>query len=1087
MYSVFIIFLAFALIVAPVQSSQTLLSNVQAVAFLNLSTPQSQPFRQSSNVNIVRNVGNDFVPPGSSPKKYFAKITSSYPTVPSYFFRTAVEGISFTIKFTLPPSTYDVLLGFVQTIDCQFGARVFNVYINKKPRDSSLDIFQSAGCARALLKRYNRQIVDPKANNGLTISLETVSGLATLSYIRILTSKNPCIPDIPNANSLISKTDHYAHAVPGLYPQGGEKSYVDRQDNGYYKVQIDGSGSHTHFTFKSYTARIKSYEWTRIDTGQIISTAPNFWYTFPLGTIILRLKVTDTVCSVHEDTTSITVTGHLQRGAICYVYDDPGFILRGGSLKAQPRPKLSFVSDSLNFKFPSNLFANRKFGARCIFLVTFKKTSSNTRISLETAASGVAHLYQSGNRILDSNGTSPKTIATTRRQFVAFELVYRYFTLKRTPTLQLKVNNTILTDISYDAATSLPIISSITPNSGSRTGGTQVRISGYNLYRPLHVYFGDTKAVLDNRGPLRATELIVTAPPHSGPNLVQVRVRTGDGYISNRVPYSYSDSCDDVKFDNSALRTKAGKNVVLTQVTAMTIGQDGNLYVATVVGRIHKISFDHETHIVLSMCHSEVFRDRRWKNNKGKLAERAFLGITLDPRDTVPRPYVSASTLFYYRRGVPIARSNLRAWSNGAIERFKPATPATRAEDRQQCLEHDKTIVDGLPVSNSDHSVNHIVFTQTGDLLLAVGSNTNMGLPNVKFGSLWDNYFSGAIVLARLSKPGFNGTIPYSTPENLRTARPRLAYNDVELYATGLRNPYAMFMARSGRIYAADMGPNSGFGDAASSCNEYIETEAKKLSIYGNVNGGGAVFGTGKFKYSASRPDKLVQIVKGKFYGHPNLQRSAILNSSECAYIDPISGKTPLPRKSMPPRNYLHRLALVTSPVTGILEYGGNSFCGKLRGDFILSRLKLPVFHLKIQDNGRPLGSTETFNKLGGITAVEDSTGSIIFGSFYSEPSNGFIVFKPQETNVPLLFVRGAVPYRHGKKGGTNLFLSGRGFNVDSVVYVGGKVCRKRNFTSQKIVCIIPPRLTGARLVDVVVTSNGKSSTLSKAVLYMEV
>lgn len=1055
----------------------------------NFSYQDDLVFRQSGNGKIVRNVGSNFVPPGSVPKKYSENIFSPFPGIPAYYFKTSVEGNSFSSKFTVSPGSYDVELGFVQVNDCKVGLRIFNVYINGYKREEALDVFKSVGCSRALVLRYNNQIVDPKTKGGIQIFFETVSGTATLSYVRIQKANKPCVPDIPANVPSTSTEDHYAHSVPGTYPEGGDPSFVDRLGLGYYKVNIDGTGSHTHFAANGYTAKLKSYVWTREDTGKVISRQPKFSYNFPLGSTVLRLKVTDTVCSEHEETTSITVTGRIQNGAVCYIYGDTGSILSGNSIKKSPRPFMSFVSKTLHVKFPNGILGNKKFAARCIFMVKFAKVTKNTKVSVATFSSGVAHMYRGPDRVFDTSSPGASASIGTSSGFEEFEVTYYRTNVAKAPAFTVKINEIVPTSVSYDYATTLPIITSITPNSGSAAGGTEVRINGYNLYRPLVVFFGTSKAVLKNTQP-KSTEVIAIAPPKpkGGSNKVLVNVRTGPGYFSNQKEYSYGNQCDDIKFDTKMLKNKSGKNVVVNQPTAVTMGHDGDLYVATREGQIHKISYDHGSAIVKSMCSSEKFKDFKWKNKAGKVAPRSFLGIALDPRDKFPRPYVSVSTLFYHRKDAPISRSNPNAWSNGAIERFKPSSAATRKANPSQCLEHDKNIVQGIPVADGDHSVNQVLFSQNGDLLIAVGGRTNMGLPNGKLGGSWETYFSGAILVARLSKAGFKGAIPYTTPTNLRTAKPKWGYKDVDLYATGFRNPFAMTMARNGRVYAGDNGPNNGFGDASSKCSEYNEAEAAKGPLVKNVPGGGAILGSGGSKYTASRPDKILWIKQGKYYGHPNIQRSVILGKNECAYIDPLTGKTPPPANKFPPGNYEPPLAMLKSPITGMIEYGGNEFCGKVKGTLIISKLKaLGTYALNLNPFGKASGQPYQFSKVGGLSVVEDSTGSLIFPKYAPEPVGGFLILKPRVSNKGGLYVSGVSPFRHGKKGGTQLHISGRGFSSFSVVTVGGKTCQPISRSQNKIVCKVPAHTGGSLSASVVVKNGGTSVTMSNAVLYMQV
>lgn len=1039
---------------------------------------------QSTVTTIVRNVGANLVPAGSTPKKYTASISSRYAGITSNYFQTAVEGISFSTKFTLPEGTYDVELGFVQVDDCVKGGRIFHVSINDQSRDESLDVFDAAGCGKALVIRYNSQLVDNMLSDGIKLSFEAVSGVATLSFIRIRESSRPCVPEISPGTPSGSSEDHFAHSVPGTYPSGSDPSFVDRLGLGYFRVKIDGTGSHTHFFSGNYTAKIKSYTWTRVDTGKVISMKAIFSYNFPLGTTILKLKVVDSICSEHEATTSVTVTGSVRSGAMCYIYNDTGSILQGDTLTLSPRPISSFTSPSLNIKFPFGAFRKQPFGARCIFLAMVKP-STGTKISLDTALTGTAHLYRGGDRIFDTSGGEPVAEIATGDGYMEFEMTYRYDNLAKPPFLVMKINGTSPSGISHDASRTIPIITALLPNNGPSAGGTEVRITGHNMYRPVQVFFGNTRAVLKS-GPPLSTEVTAIAPPSTGADVVPVTVRTAPKYTSNELSFSYQNSCDNVNFEVKRLVDKSGTTVAVSQPTAVTIAHDGNLYVGTIEGYVHRVSFDHETSVVSNLCHSEQFQDSRWKNAAGKIAPRAFLGIAVDPRDAFPRPYVSASTLFYNRKEVPIAKTNLLAWSNGAIERFKPATAATLARDPKQCLEYDKNIVQGLPVADGDHSVNQIVFSQTGDLLIAVAGRTNMGLPKSNLGGSWETYFSGAVLVARLSKSGFNGNIPYTTPTNLRTARPVVGYNDVEFFATGFRNPFSISMSRAGNLYAGDNGPNRGFGDASTSCSEYNETVAANGPVVANVPGGGAVFDNGDF--SDSREDKIMWVKEGKYYGHPNIQRSVILGVDECAYIDPLTGKTPPPGRKSAPANYEPRLAMVRSPVTGVLEYGGNEFCGQLRGTLLISKPRTAgTYALKLSANGNAIGDTYQFNKAGGLSIVEDSTGSLIFPKYFSEPTNGFVVLKPIVTSRTGLHVSGVAPYRHGKKGGNQLHIGGRGFSSSSTVTVGGKACPSVRQTGTLIVCKVPAHTGGALSVDVGVKDGASSVTLKQAVLYMQV
>jgi glucose/arabinose dehydrogenase len=94
-----------------------------------------------------------------------------------------------------------------------------------------------------------------------------------------------------------------------------------------------------------------------------------------------------------------------------------------------------------------------------------------------------------------------------------------------------------------------------------------------------------------------------------------------------------------------------------------------------------------------------------------------------------------------------------------------------------------------------------------GQLFIAVGSNTNGGIPGELSSSriMKDNFFSSAILVANLGKPNFNGVLTYSAPID---GDPITGYgpNGVEIFAPGLRNPYGIFVHSNEELYTTDNG-----------------------------------------------------------------------------------------------------------------------------------------------------------------------------------------------------------------------------------------------------------------------------------------
>lgn len=927
----------------------------------------------------------------------------------------------------------------------------------------------------------------------LTIRFEAVSGgPATLSYVRVMPAKQQCVPVTDRDSSTVEDL-HLAHSIPGNYAPR-----VDTDGDMYEVFSLDGRESHTHFSYPGGSGKIVRYEWTLVETGEVISNEATFSYKFPLGTTRVRLTVVDDACTQDRDETSITVTTSVLPGQYCYFYpfiDDGDTSSSTVNLQPQTlstansvRPIASVVSLSSNMKFPSDLdliASKSSFVMRCIFIIEFAE-SSMAALSVDTANSGSARVYKGADLALDSLNSSSASDAKYPQGMQSFEVIYVHDNTAVDPVLDLRIDGKRQTDtLFHDRAFVLPIVSAIDPPSGSLAGGGSVRVSGYGLYAPMTVWFGDTTVDVKRNTAGSANQVFVSAPAMDSPGKVEFVVESATGMKSNAVMYEYESQCDDVLFDIAKLTENGGEKVKLNQPTSAVLGHDNRLYIGTRSGRIEVFSYEAITLEVTDRCHSEQFRDSAYTNSKGALARREILGITLDPRDNPPRPYVSMNTLFWGAKGF-IDSGNLKAWANAAIERFKPVSDAS---DSKQCLQHDRNIVRNLPVSDADHGVNEMVFTQDGDLLITVGGNTNMGLPGGKFGGLWESYFSASVVIARLSRgQDFDGEIPYTTPDRVDTARPVPDYTDVDLYATGMRNMFAMSMARDGHIFGVDMGPNNLYGNASMACMQY-NTSAVNNADNNRIDSVPGIFAIDPYRpgermYGPVRGDKLLEIKQGKFYGHPNIQRALHTdNTGECIWVDPKTGKQP--GGTNPPTNYEHHLSYFGSAETGIQEYASAHFCAKLRGDLIMSKNSgQGSLRVRMGSNGKVSGVPHKFVEKSGIRVVENVRGDLLFPQYVK--NDGISVYRPRVKSLIGLTLINVLPFRHGRNGGTPLTVSGSGFKDGVVVSVGGEICPVVRVEETEIECMVPAG-TGGSLVAVSVVVDEQQVTLDRAVLYMNV
>lgn len=1034
-------------------------------------------------VDIEMNVGGggtEIVPTGAK-RAYHGGNIAVGPGMQKKVYKTARYGTGFEYEFDLAPGAYDVTVGFVENYapHCvEPGKRIFNMYINGQVQLQGFDIFVEAGnrCNVAFERTFPSQAIGSVDTRPLTIRFEAVKNFGQLSYLRIVSAAEQCIP--ASTGGSISN-DHAAHSVPGSYPpqlgRNSPTSYVDTDGDGFRNVQIDGSGSHTHFfdSARGIVGQVTEYTWTLVETGEVISTKKSFYYTFPLGTTRLRLAVLDNSCTRDDAETTVTVTGKVQPGQYCYYYQGLSEIPEGGTLLGAIRPSFAAVSRSASLGFPSFSFDSTLFAVRCQFFFQNLVEGASKDISVDTAGSGQAVVYEGQNRIWDSSSSATAEIILAVG-LTAFEVIYLRTSEVVPASLTFLVGGVAPGNdkISHDRNTILPVLLSVFPSEGKKSGGNNVRVSGYGLFDPLTVTFGG-KSVSILSNDRKQTQFVVKAPPFSTDGVVQIIATSGTGAISNAVNYGYGSVCDPVEFISTSLKEQNEEIDNIGLPTCAVVGHDGKIYMGTLGGTVQVLSYQAEDLKLTSLCYSKPIKNAIFiKNNKP--AVRDILGIALDPRDVAIRPYVSTNTLYWEDKN-RLDNPTSEAWRNGAVERLKVGTDGS---DASVCLVFDKTIVSNLPVSNHDHGVNSLVFTQTGDLLIAVGGTTNMGLPGWKLGGIWETALSAAVVIAKLSKGnGFNGRIEYENEDVLRLAKVKAG--DVEVYAFGLRNVFGMSMATTGEVYATDQGPNCGFGDTSSTCSEYDETRAQNMVLGEQVNWKGLVkHGWTSCPYSISRPDKVLHLKEGSTYGHPNIQRGG----DECAWIDPNDGLTADNKNA--PSSYKKHMALLTSSVTAIGEYGGNHFCGDLRGDLILSTYKGRKTYRMGVNGGDVTSGPNVISQNGGIAFVENAHGDLIFPRLTVRKVE---VLRPKVSERVGLFVAGAVPFRHGRQGGTGLDIGGSNFGTLPTVTVGGKSCTVTSSSGSEIRCTVPASNVGG-LVSVEVNAlEGGSAVLNDAILYMEV
>lgn len=1059
--------------------------------------------------------------------------TPSNTFLPASLFSTSISGTRLSIPLRpLSPDVYDVTVAFVQYYGCSTGHHVFDVLLNGVSKLDSFDIFTAAGnrCHRPVTLTFARQRL-PGVLILSAVSTSTGSR-ASIAYMSVRRSADVWERKCERPVSKHGLPKHLAHAVPGTY-----KPETDWRGIGHFKIFLDGRQSHSHYTHtgerdrrhqRQRSAKLVSFTWTEMYSGRLISRKPALMHAFPVGVTYVTLMVVDDACNRHVASTSVIVTAAVKPGAYCYFYYLSSATVASGRMPApqtifSKTPQAPFAaavaSDAPMFDFDKMhppLRSLPRFVARCVFFITVLRRRATGDGGDRTPVSVIvpggkqqltkqklrARLFQGTRLAVDSASMSARGVRLSAGQ-TAFELHVLAYGGTGGPRRRVSVFvNRQAPKTSYDETSVMPVLTSVSPSRASLSGGNVISVSGYGLYWPLSVYFGNVKAVTEWRGSTSTRLFIKTPRVVKSASVLPLSVQSKPDIVSNKLRFNFSDACDSIAFARKQLLPRPTQ---LKLVTAAVHGNDNRLYLASLTGKVFRMTVDVLSLSVRQTCESPVLYDKRYRTNNGAMAQRAALGITLDPRDSPPRPYVSLNTLEWPHR---ITTDNKLRWANGAVDRLVnadalPGATAARMNQKKKgsyCLAFDKHIVTNLPVSRRDHGVNALLFTQSGDLLISLGGHTNAGLPSHAMGGSWETYFSSAVIIARLSRGAkFNGAIQYvSNPSSPARARPR-STGDIDLFATGTRNLFSMTMLRDGRILGVDMGANCGQGNVSSSCTQYSSRDNREeiSKMNGRVVVDASDPDAKTCPYGPSRVDKILHVKQNGFYGHPNLQRG---RPDECRWVDPISNHLP-PRyaEKPPPSRYVKPFALVFSAKTGLVQYGANLFCGELRGDVLLSQYsETGTWRLRLGGKRGSSGGVgplddpyQFINGYSGMAILESIHGDLIMPRFKSA---GVYVAKArtrletERQKARSLTVINALPFRHGSRGGTVVYVGGFGFKKSGMrVYVGKRGCRVLRSSAREITCVVPPRSGGPLQADVTVIVGKMKSVLPKAVLYMRV
>lgn len=577
-------------------------------------------------------------------------------------------------------------------------------------------------------------------------------------------------------------------------------------------------------------------------------------------------------------------------------------------------------------------------------------------------------------------------------------------------TEDVAMDTMIITVLPRSAVTETPRIDSISPNQGQATGGNTVTIDGAFFYRDSKVFFGHEEALeVEHTDRNRIT---CVAPGGTGTTTVRVESAIG---TSNGVQYTFQDAAGSVpiRFLLDTWKNTDGTEYLVEEITSITIGRDHRYFMGSLTGYVTAVYVDRAL-VVQSTCTGAFMGN-----------DRSITGIAYNPLDPYNRVFVSTNTHFHVSKGV--------RWDNSRIEAVDVG-----ADD---CPVRGPTIISGLVCSNHDHGTNSIAFLPDGRMLVSVGSFSNAGAskPGDGIGGVPENPLSGAIVVADYLKANFNGQVVYDQYDDPGTAL--VVSGDVEPYAVGIRNSFGMVLHSSGKVYATDNGPNTNFGASSVTCTEDGP--------------------------DPESDDKLLRILQGMYYGHPNRNRGRF-DPRQCSYrsIDEPSSD-----------GYMKAIGTMTSSTNGIIEYRANTFNGALKGDLLMSKVAFGadglVWRAELSEDGNTLkGQPFEFFDQSGVSITMGLYGELVMPQLKKYRVLALRADEPGASAVDVISVH---PDRGPAAGGTELFITGHFLNSeDLVILVGGKPCTNiADVKYQHVRCIAPP---GTGKVSVLASAGGSSS-----------
>ncbi|OYR41126.1 hypothetical protein DJ82_06360 [Halorubrum sp. Ib24] len=497
-------------------------------------------------------------------------------------------------------------------------------------------------------------------------------------------------------------------------------------------------------------------------------------------------------------------------------------------------------------------------------------------------------------------------------------------------------------------------------------------------------------------------------------------------------------SAVDPSFQKSALDGFSAGNP-----TAIDFGPDGRAYVSTQGGTVYALNVTRtgeNSYEVVNEVQIDAIEDIPNHDDFGNLEpgqdNRQITGLTVGGTAAEPVVYVSSSD-----PEITVGQDDDSTDTNsGAISRLT-VTPGSDGVLQAGEVDHEVLVL-GLPRSEENHATNGLDLSADGETLyVAQGGHTNKGAPGDNFGHTPEYALSAAILEIDLAQIGSdyqatslqtqNGDYPdldylYALPTVQGSDLPFGGKNGVnqatlveggpvQIYSAGYRNPYDLVVGESGQVYAADHGPNGGWGGQPADANGDTTADAATVTNHPNEDG----------SYTTS--DQLVVVDEGDYGGHAAPIRAnptgadvydangdllfdinesnspvpeSMVDPREADYIPPTSGSPDpgAPAGSANTMEFENGDKVLFGPTGGVEQYTASNFGGAMDGDLLQLELGGDVERVELSDDGSTVVSVETIaNTAGPLGIVAQGDDGEFAGTVWTADigGNGVTVLEP--------------------------------------------------------------------------------------------